>query len=77
MKNQNKSNWHEFFQGTKGRFSMGRLLPFICFFPSTGAMLWLHTTEALTAYMSVFALHSFGSKWLDVKGNTKTTTNEG
>jgi len=63
-------NWEQFFKDDKGKASHTRLLAVLSFIPSTGVLLYIHTTEALVAYMSVYALQTISSKWVDTKRKT-------
>lgn len=61
-------NPEEFFLGEDDQLSMHRMLQFLAFFPATGVMVWIHTTEALSMYLGAFVLNGVANKWLDVKG---------
>lgn len=58
----------EFFEGENKQLSMGRLLQFLAYPPATGVMIWIHTTEAMSLYISAFVLNGIAGKALDVKG---------
>ena len=56
----------EFWEGDNNRLSMGRLLQFMAYPPATGVMLYIHTTEAMSLYLSAFVFNGVASKGLDV-----------
>lgn len=58
----------EFFVGEDGQLSMHRLLQFLAFFPASGVLIYIRTTEALSMYLTAFVLNGVANKWLDVKG---------
>ena len=64
-----KNRWIEFFQGEGNSLSMARLLQFMAFFPATGVMAYIHTTEALTMYLGAFVANGVLNKFADKKGN--------
>lgn len=57
--------WIEFFHNNQGQMSMSRLLSFMAFFPATVVLLWVHTAEALIAYMGVYGATYLGGKGFD------------
>ena len=68
--------WIEFFEGENKRLSMARLLTFISWFPASGILLWVRTTEALSVYLGAFVLNSVANKAIDVQGRKKTNANK-
>ena len=63
-----KKRWIEFFLGEGSQLSMHRLLMFLAFFPATGVLIYIKTTEALSMYLGAFVLNGVANKFLDVKG---------
>jgi len=64
----------EFFQGEGGLLSMHRLLQFMAFFPATGVLIYIKTTEALSMYLGAFVANGVLNKFADIKGRKNAVT---
>lgn len=65
------SRFAEFLEGENRVLSMARLLTFMSWFPATGIVIYLRTTEALSVYLGAFVLNSVANKGIDVYGRKK------
>lgn len=61
----------EFWEADNGRMSMARLLQFLSFPPATGILIYMHTTEALSMYLSAYVLNGIANKGIDKWGVKK------
>lgn len=68
-----KTRWLEFFTGEGDTLSMARLLQFLSFFPATGVLIFIHTTEALSLYLGAFVANGVLQKFADIKGRQNAT----
>ena len=55
----------QFFEDNFGDLSMGRLMVFASFFPSTGVLLYIHTVGALSVYTAAYVLPLINGKWAE------------
>lgn len=63
--------WIEFFEGSENRLSIARLLQFLAYPPATGVLIWIHTTEAMSLYLSAFVLNGLAGKAMDLTAKVK------
>jgi len=66
--------WHrraEFLEGENRILSMARLLTLMSWFPATGVVVYLRSTESLSVYLGAFVLNSVANKGIDVYGRKK------
>lgn len=61
----------EFLEGENRILSMARLLTFMSWFPATGVVVYLRSTEALSVYLGAFVLNSVANKGIDAKYRNK------
>jgi len=61
----------EFLEGENRILSMARLLTLMSWFPATGVVVYLRSTEALSVYLGAFVLNSVANKGIDVYGRKK------
>lgn len=69
-----KSRFIEFFEGETNLLSMHRLLQFMAFFPATGVLIYIKTTEALSMYLAAFVANGVLNKFADIKGRKNAVT---
>ena len=70
------SRWIELLEGGEhNRLSMARMLQLLAYPPATAVMIWIHTTEAMSLYLSAFVLNGAVSKGLDVMAKNKAGKN--